>query len=711
MTLAPLLYLLALSSSVWLLALALLTCLPRLSAARRSLVWQASLTGVLIGSPLAFIDARLEFPILPAAARVSTTSPALPIEPPAFQEMPAVLTESAPSTTASRFPTWDGSFALWSAYTLGVAISALRLLIGFSILSGVRRRARFVGRVDTDGYLCPTVGQGIPVFTSGEIGVPMAVGIFSPAVLIPEALLTETENLRAILLHESSHARRSDPLFLLLAGITRAIHWFNPLAWVASSRLQIESERAADDDAIRTLGTATDYAECLLQVARRLKSSDPHLFPVSRMAERFEITARLSRILDATVRRSAPSPVTRRLALTCAAALALLVAVVRPVSAEAPPSTPKADNYYTISTFDHVPPPATAAQQIEIAYSLIEVGEKTYTENQDTFEQATKSSSEQSYQKFLKFLNQCKGVDILTAPRATAESGTRATVDIIREFRFPVQFDDSGLPTEFDAKNLGLTIEYVAKLIGEKVVVSGSLRFTEFLGFVHDETKSPSFQTKEAHFYRELKKDEVLIMPIPWQTGTAGLQASTIPPTPTGKRLMLVMKARLPAPSRRLSKSEGEAYLKDLLANFRLQGRPYESASVRDVISRLVPELTDANGQQIAMTWTSIFKGEPPQVSIKTAGMTTEEVLQEIKRQTGLEYILEGTCLTMGTPEEIARRKKLHEANLPYASAVPDKPGFVISPYAPDAGQVDVRGYTPGSPVKCPYSDKMFLVP
>jgi hypothetical protein len=71
----------------------------------------------------------------------------------------------------------------------------------------------------------------------------------------------------------------------------------------------------------------------------------------------------------------------------------------------------------------------------------------------------------------------------------------------------------------------------------------------------------------------------------------------------------------------------------------------------------------------------------------------------------------EPTAPSEAQPSATPRTVSSQSESLPYAKPVPGKPGYVFSPYDPNGGYVDVKGYSPGQKVKDPYSGKIFLVP
>src|SRR4051794_33862732 len=65
---------------------------------------------------------------------------------------------------------------------------------------------------------------------------------------------------------------------------------------------------------------------------------------------------------------------------------------------------------------------------------------------------------------------------------------------------------------------------------------------------------------------------------------------------------------------------------------------------------------------------------------------------------------------TAGAPPQPAGPTKVAKGDYPYGIPVPNKPHLVESPYSPGK-YVDVEGFAPGTEVKDPYTQKIFLVP
>ena len=125
------------------------------------------------------------------------------------------------------------------------------------------------------------------------------------------------------------------------------------------------------------------------------------------------------------------------------------------------------------------------------------------------------------FQLVVRALNQKKGIDLLSAPRVTTKSGQRAVIEIVREFRYPTQFDPpkipnsvgsipvggggSGVtldftstsagsvpvtpttPTAFETRNTGVTLEVEPVVGPDGVTIDLNLvpQVVEFEGFIN----------------------------------------------------------------------------------------------------------------------------------------------------------------------------------------------------------------------------------
>jgi hypothetical protein len=137
-----------------------------------------------------------------------------------------------------------------------------------------------------------------------------------------------------VLLHELAHVRRLDCVTQPLAHLAVALHWFNPLAWLALRRLTAEREQACDDMVIAAGERASNYATHLLDVARTLRAGHVAAAAAVTMARRSELEARLRGILDAARPRRAATRWTLAAGILVTSVLVVPVASVRLARAE-----------------------------------------------------------------------------------------------------------------------------------------------------------------------------------------------------------------------------------------------------------------------------------------------------------------------------------------------------------------------------------------
>jgi hypothetical protein len=139
--------------------------------------------------------------------------------------------------------------------------------------------------------------------------MPMTWGVTSPILLLPSSTSEWSEwQCRNVLLHELAHVERFDCLTQFVSRVACAIYWFNPLAWVAAHRMQVEREMACDDRVIRTGSRPSDYAGQLLDVARALRPARATAHAAIAMARPSQLSGRLTAVLDRERNRRNVSP-------------------------------------------------------------------------------------------------------------------------------------------------------------------------------------------------------------------------------------------------------------------------------------------------------------------------------------------------------------------------------------------------------------------
>jgi polysaccharide export outer membrane protein len=274
-----------------------------LNAATRYAIWWIVLLATL-ALPLWFVQwaHHTSEPVYAQAIPLTDPEPALPVAAPAVAPRAALPLEIPAS------PWLRPMLLVW----IGTALLLL-IRLALSYVTLYRRTARAI----------PAYGTRVAL--SDEIDIPMAVGPFRRAILVPANLfasLTESD-LRQITLHEATHLARRDDYTLFLQRIVEALFALHPVVRWITRQLDLEREIACDDAVARCADTARSYADCLTRMVQACGGVRPSLAAANVADSRSHLSRRVELLMRAN-RENSPRMRKRPFALI---AIVLLGAV------------------------------------------------------------------------------------------------------------------------------------------------------------------------------------------------------------------------------------------------------------------------------------------------------------------------------------------------------------------------------------------------
>jgi TonB family protein len=331
------------SSMILLAAFAASTLLRRHSAALRHWVLAAGVFCTAAVLPLSLVLPAWDVP-LPAAAATqlapalvpaASRSASLPLDEPRGR-----LASVVRSAEASRYGVVQTALAPARARQVIVIVWGIGFAVGAAmLLAGLGRLVRIASRAEPlrDGRWPRLVEQ---VSAAYGLRRPIALlqtdapemlatwGLFRPSVLLPaHAGGWSEERARVVLCHELAHIRRRDWFVQISAEALRTVYWFNPLLWMACSRLRRESEQACDDVVLDAGVPAREYAAHLLDLARSCRRSTPTWASAMPIARPSTLERRIAAMLNPRLNREV---LTRRAVVIT---LVALLAVTLPTAA------------------------------------------------------------------------------------------------------------------------------------------------------------------------------------------------------------------------------------------------------------------------------------------------------------------------------------------------------------------------------------------
>ncbi|MEZ0265610.1 MAG: M56 family metallopeptidase [Phycisphaerae bacterium] len=173
-----------------------------------------------------------------------------------------------PALAAAAIIWWAGVIFLLARHMIACRRSNRRLAptpetdpAALALLDDCRRRAR--------------VRRPVALARSAAVAGPALVGVRRPTILLPPGLALPPAQLECVFLHELAHVRRHDLLVEHLVALLTALHWFNPLVWLAARCYRADREIARDAETVTLLEQTGEANESGAALRAELARSAP----------------------------------------------------------------------------------------------------------------------------------------------------------------------------------------------------------------------------------------------------------------------------------------------------------------------------------------------------------------------------------------------------------------------------------------------------
>ena len=187
--------------------------------------------------------------------------------------IPAVNNAVNPVLGETFVPNQVGSINplyVWTLVASAIWLVGIAAMLLYAVISYVRVRRSVAERVPYEGN----------IFLCDHVNSPFILGLVRPKIYLPSNM--DATAMEPVIAHEKAHLERCDHWWKPLGFLILAVHWFNPLCWVAYVLLCRDIELACDEKVIRQMDLdgkkrySTALLECNAQ--RRLVTICPLAF-------------------------------------------------------------------------------------------------------------------------------------------------------------------------------------------------------------------------------------------------------------------------------------------------------------------------------------------------------------------------------------------------------------------------------------------------